>query len=66
MAVPILALLMRVAVGRSVRPINRLAEQVAAWRPHQAEPIGGDIPCELVPVVASINSLLRRVNQADT
>ena len=62
-AVPMLVLLLRAAVGRSVRPIGRLAEQVAAWRPHQREPIGGDMPRELVPIVASINGLLRRINQ---
>jgi len=62
-AVPMLVLLLRAAVGRSMRPIGRLAEQVAAWRPHQAEPIGGNVPRELVPIVASINGLLQRVNQ---
>ncbi len=64
LAVPLIALLMRRAVGRSVRSLDMIAEQIARWRPHHVEPIGGDIPNELVPMVASINGLLRRVNQA--
>ncbi len=64
LAVPLIALLMRRAVGLSVRSLNGVAEQIAAWRPHHVEPIGDDVPNELVPVVASINGLLRRVNQA--
>ena len=64
LVIPLLAFLMRGAVWTSIRPLKRLSEQLTAWRPHQLEPIGGDVPSELAPVVASINTLLRRVNQA--
>ena len=63
LVIPLLGFLMQGAVWTSIRPVKRLAEQLAAWRPHQLEPIGGDVPSELVPIVASINTLLRRVNQ---
>lgn len=64
LAVPLIALLMWRAVGRSIASLNRVAEQIAAWRPHMSEPIGGDIPHELVPMVTSVNNLLRRVSEA--
>lgn len=59
---PLLALLVRWAVRRGLRPLVDLAEQLAQRSPNTTDPIGvADLPRELEPVVFSLNGLLGRV-----
>ncbi|GAB6040977.1 ATP-binding protein [Endothiovibrio diazotrophicus] len=65
-ALPLLALLIWVAVGRGLRPLARVAEEVATRSPKWLEPVPLDrhIPSEVVPLVGRINGLLERLGSA--
>ncbi len=62
-AIPLLVLFIGGAVHRGLQPLRRLAEQLAARRGDDPNPIGGNYPAELHPVVASLNHLLQRLQQ---
>ena len=62
-SLPLLAFLVGAAVHRGVRPLRRLAEQLAARSPDDTNPLGGDLPAEIVAVVAALNGLLLRVRK---
>jgi two-component system sensor histidine kinase QseC len=65
-ALPLLALLIWVGVGRSLRPLNRLAGEVDTRRADSLEPIGTaqPVPEETRPLVNALNALLDRVRRA--
>ncbi len=62
---PVLALLVGWAVRRGVEPLDELADRLAMRRTDSVEPIGiGDPPREMIPVIASLNDLLRKLRAA--
>lgn len=66
LALPLLALLIYLAVRRAVRPLDLLAEGLAARNPDNLEalPENGNAPSEVRPLVHALNSLLVRLHIA--
>ena len=65
-ALPLMALAVWWGVGRSLRPVNEVAQQVAALDPQQMAPLddGAPLPREIAPLRSALNALIRRVNAA--
>lgn len=63
-ALPALALLVWVSVGSSLRPLARVGEEIARRDPAYLEPIAGEVPAEIGPLVARLNALLARVRSS--
>jgi two-component system OmpR family sensor kinase len=62
---PLLAALVWGIVGRSLRPLGRLAHAAAARTPAALEPFPtDDVPGEAIPLVRELNSLLDRLRGA--
>jgi len=62
---PVLALLIWLAVGHALRPLERLTALVKARRVNALEPLGSaQLPDEVQPLVAALNELLERLNAA--
>jgi two-component system OmpR family sensor kinase len=62
---PVLALLIWLAVGRALEPLQRLTAQVLARRVHSLEPLSSArLPDEVQPLVAALNELLERLRAA--
>lgn len=62
---PLIALLVGWAVRRGLRPLDRLAEGLAARAPGSREPVALDAaPTELRPVVQALNAQLERLEDA--
>lgn len=62
--VPVLILLIYLSVRGALRPLDRLATEVAARTPENLAPLSGeDIPTEAKPLVTSINRLFSRVGK---
>jgi two-component system OmpR family sensor kinase len=62
---PVLALLIYVVVGNSLRPLRNLAEAVGSRSPSALGPLPPDgQPPELVPVVTALNDLLHKLDHA--
>lgn len=60
---PLLALLLWLAVGFGLRPLQRMAESIKARAPDNLAPLTfGPLPQELEPMGASLNRLLMQVN----
>ena len=65
MLIPILAGLIWVVVGRSLRPLQAVASAVAKRHQDAMQPIDEiDLPLEIQPMVVALNQLLQRLNQA--
>jgi two-component system OmpR family sensor kinase len=63
--VPVLAGIIWVAVGRSLRPLAAVARAVEMRTPSSLEPLRTDgLPLEVQPLVASLNDLLARLDHA--
>ena len=63
-AFPLLAFLVRIGVRRGLRPLQDLAQQLAARPVGATEPLGsGNLPDELYPVIRSLNGLLQRLRR---
>ena len=63
--VPVLILLIYLSIRSGLRPLDRLASEVAARTPENLAPVSADdVPTEARPLVSSINRLFRRVQQA--
>jgi two-component system sensor histidine kinase QseC len=61
---PLLALLLWLAVGWGLQPLQRMAEAIKGRAPDNLAPlVFGPLPHELEPMSASINRLLMQVNQ---
>ncbi|SDH79940.1 two-component system, OmpR family, sensor histidine kinase QseC [Pseudomonas benzenivorans] len=61
---PLLALLVWLAVGWGLRPLQRMAESIKARAPDNLAPLVlSPLPVELEPMGAAINRLLLQVNQ---
>jgi two-component system sensor histidine kinase QseC len=64
-ALPGLALVLVVAIGISLRPLRRLAEDVATRSPDRLTPISAaDVPREILPLVERLNALFGDVERA--
>jgi len=61
LALPLVALLVWVVVGRAFRPLARVSEEIARRDPAWLEPLAGEAPAEVAPLVARLNALFARV-----
>lgn len=61
---PVIALLVWFAVGLAFRPLARVGEELARRDPNYLEPLEGDVPREIAPLVARLNGLLARVKSS--
>jgi two-component system OmpR family sensor kinase len=65
LVLPLLAALVWGIVGRSLRPLDRLARAAAARTPAALEPFDeASVPQEAVPLVRALNDLLQRLQAA--
>ena len=63
--IPLLAGLIWVVVGRSLRPLQAVASAIAQRHTDAMQPIDEiDLPLEIQPIVVALNQLLQRLNQA--
>ena len=63
--VPVLGLIVWLAVGHALQPLQRLAKAVKARRVNALEPLSNDrLPDEVQPLVGSLNDLLVRLTAA--
>ena len=63
--IPLLAGLIWVVVGRSLRPLQAVASAIAKRHTDAMQPIDEiDLPLEIQPIVVALNQLLQRLNQA--
>ena len=61
-SLPVLGILLALAIGRGLRPLNRLAGEVGARDPDRLEPIGlGHAPKEVRPLLNQLNALFERI-----
>ncbi len=63
-AVPLIALLVWFSVGRAFRPLARVGEALSRRDPGYLEPLEGDVPREIAPLVGRLNALLARVKSS--
>ena len=64
-ALPVLAVLIWLAIGRSLTPLRTLSEAIDARSPESLDAIGTtDIPDEVRPLVAALNTLLQRLRDS--
>ena len=62
---PALAAMIGVVVGAALRPLERLAQAVRGRSASALQPFDtGGLPPELLPIVASLNSLLKKIDRA--
>ena len=66
LALPLMALAVWAGVGRSLRPVETLARQVAALDAQALAPLDETavLPSEIAPLRGALNALVRRVNEA--
>ncbi len=66
LALPLMALAVWAGVGRSLRPVEALARQVAALDAQALAPLDESavLPNEIGPLRSALNALIRRVNEA--
>ena len=61
-ALPVLALFVWLSIGRAVKPLNRLGQEVERRKADDLRPFAPeDAPREVVPLVRSLNALFERV-----
>jgi two-component system sensor histidine kinase QseC len=60
-SLPLLGLLVWLAVGTALKPIDRIGAALARRDPRYLAPIEGGVPKEIVPMVERLNGLLERV-----
>lgn len=63
-ALPLLGLLVWIAVGASLKPIDRIGAALSRRDPHYLAPIEGEVPKEIATMVARLNGLLERVQSS--
>lgn len=64
-ALPLLAVLIWLSVGRGLAPLRRVSAEVMARAPQNPEPLEVEnVPAEIRPLVQSLNTLFGRVRQA--
>jgi two-component system sensor histidine kinase QseC len=63
-ALPVLALFVWLSIGRAVKPLNRLGQEVAQRKADNLRPLAQEgAPREVVPLVRSLNALFERVGR---
>ncbi|GAA6165461.1 sensor histidine kinase [Pelagimonas sp. KU-00592-HH] len=61
----LVSVLLAVLISRStIRPLNRLTGSVSRRGPKDLRPVAAPVPSEMVPLVASLNSFMRRLQQS--
>lgn len=64
-ALPVLALLIWLITGRGLAPLQRVSREVAQRAPQRLDPLAvAGTPEEILPLVQSLNTLFRRLEQA--
>jgi len=63
-ALPLLALVVWLLVGRAFRPIARIGEEISRRDPRHLAPLQGDVPSEVSPLVERLNALFSRVQSS--
>lgn len=64
-ALPLLGVFIWLGIGQGLLPLKRVAQEVAQRNPQQLEPIDSQgVPDEVIPLTASLNDLLQRLQQA--
>jgi len=64
-ALPLLALLLWLGVGKGLAPLRRITAEVARREPHNLKPLAAsEVPDEIRPLVDSLNGLLTRLDTA--
>ncbi len=59
---PLAVLLVWLALTRGIRPLQRLEERIRARKPEDLSPLNARlVPLEVLPLVAAVNDLLRRL-----
>lgn len=59
------SVLLAAIIARStIRPLDRLTESVSRRGPKDLRPVAAPVPTEMVPLVASLNSFMRRLQQS--
>jgi two-component system OmpR family sensor kinase len=62
---PAMAILIWIVVGRALKPLQRLTRAVRGRTPTALQPLESDgLPPELLPIVAALNGLLHKVDEA--
>jgi two-component system sensor histidine kinase QseC len=61
LALPLFGLMVWFVVGRVLRPVARLSDEIARRDPKYLEPISAKIPREITPLAERLNDLLARV-----
>jgi two-component system, OmpR family, sensor kinase len=62
---PLLGVVMWIVVGRSLKPLNRVASEVSALQPQALQPLPErNLPVEVVPLVGALNDLLKRLGES--
>jgi signal transduction histidine kinase len=62
---PVLGLIVWVSVGRGLRPVRRVAREIALRRPGQMEAVQEhSVPAEIRPLTRALNRLLQRLQEA--
>ncbi len=65
LTLPLLGLAIGWVVGRSIRPLRRLGEELAARGPQDLAPVAvPGMPVEVAPVVARLDQLLARIRES--
>lgn len=63
-APPLFALLVWVGTGRALRPLARVSAEIARRDPGYLDPLEGEVPGEIAPVVERLNELLARLRDS--
>ena len=64
-SLPFLGLMIWVGIGRGLRPVQRVAEEVVRRDPHHLESMDvGPVPSEIRPLVQGLNNLFDRLKSA--
>jgi two-component system sensor histidine kinase QseC len=65
LSLPVLGLIIWASVGKSLQPLDKVAEKVERRDPNSLQPIPTDgVPGEVTPIVDSLNRLFERVQKA--
>jgi two-component system sensor histidine kinase QseC len=65
LSLPVLGLIIWASVGKSLQPLDQVAEKVERRDPNSLQPIPTDgVPGEVTPIVDSLNRLFERVHKA--
>ncbi len=64
-ALPLLAVLLWIVIGRAIAPLRALSREIAQRSPDRLDPLRGvAVPSEVEPLVQRLDSLLARVGEA--